>query len=244
MRASPVCLDGEWRCSRAGAGLTALRERQEGVLGVRMRLEAMAMQVPEVAGHPNRIPFEGVLTTVDEPSTRPPSGAKGHRVMLTAKAAREALPSLLGMAVGFTPGYDGHDVRRKCGLITEADVVGRELRVAGYVYGRDFPEVVKQLETGRPGSMGMSYELADAQVEDMLAQVWTVTRAVFTGAAVLLREKAAYGGTAFRLQRGRCRTGSLAAAALPKLGAMVAGFGNNASGGNCGTQKGYGALWT
>ncbi len=121
-----------------------------------MRIDAMAMQVPVVAGHPNRIPFEGVLTTVDEPSTRPPSGAKGHRVVLAAKAAREALPSLLGMAIGFTPTYDGHDVRRKCGLITEADVVGRELRVAGYVYGRDFPEVVKQLETGRPGTMGMS----------------------------------------------------------------------------------------
>lgn len=169
------------------------------------------MRVPEVSGHPNRIPFEGVLTTVDEPSTRPPSGAKGHRVVLTSKAAKEALPSLLGMAVGFTPAYDGHDVRRKCGLITDADVVGRELRVAGYVYGRDFPEVVKRLEAGAPGSMGMSYELADAQVEDMLADVWRVTRAMFTGAAVLLRDKAAYRATSFRLVRNRCNTAGLMA---------------------------------
>lgn len=176
-----------------------------------MRLEAMAMRVPEVDGHPNRIPFEGVLTTVDEPSTRAPSGAKGHRVVLTSKAAKEALPSLIGMAIGFTPGYDGHDVRRKCGLIIEADVIGRDLRVSGYVYGRDFPEVVKQVETSTPGSMGMSYELADAHVEDMLADVWTVTRAMFTGAAVLLRDKAAYRGTSFRLRRNRCRTESLVA---------------------------------
>lgn len=176
-----------------------------------MRLEAMAMKMPEVAGHPNRIPFEGVLTVVDEASTRAPSGARGHRVILTRAAATEALPSLLGMAVGFTPQWDGHDVRRKCGLITDADVVGNELRVQGYVYGRDFPEVVKQIEGGKPGVMGMSYELADAHVADMRAEVWTVTRAMFTGAAVLLREKAAYRDTSFRLRENKVRT-SLAGA--------------------------------
>ncbi len=203
-----------------------------------MRLEAMAMAVPEVAGHPNRILFEGVLTTLDEPSTRPPTGARGHRVILTTRAAHEALPSLLGMAVGFTPGWDGHDVRRKCGLITEADVVGRELRVSGYVYGRDFPEVVRQVEACGPSSMGMSYELADAQVEDTRAQIWTVTRAMFTGAAVLLREKAAYGGTAFRLLKGRCRfpMPGLAAGREDWPGPIRENFALG--------QKGWGAQWS
>lgn len=192
-----------------------------------MRLEAMAMQLPDVMGHPNRMPFEGVLTTLDEPSTRPPSGARGHRVILSSKAAKEALPSLLGMAIGFTPGYDGHDVRRKCGLITEADVVGRELRVHGYVYGRDFPDLVKRLEQGPPASMGMSYELAEAQIEDMLADVWTVTRAMFTGAAVLLRDKAAYRATSFRLRRNRVSTGGLAAVGVCR-GAITAQGGKRA----------------
>jgi hypothetical protein len=54
------------------------------------------------------------------------------------------------------------------------------------------------------GEMGMSYELADAHVADMRAQVWTLTRATFTGAAILLREKAAYRSTSFQLRR-RCR---------------------------------------
>ena len=205
-----------------------------------MQLEAMAIRVPDVAGHPNKIPFEGVLTTVDEASTRPPSGAKGHRVILTAKAAIEALPSLLGMAIGFTPGYDGHDVRRKCGLITEADVIGRELRVTGYLYGRDFPEVVKQLSTGALGSMGMSYEVADALVENMTSDVWTVTRAVFTGAAVLLRDKAAYRGTSFRLQRNRCRIGSLAAGEKGNRDVLPVDVRQGLSLG----QKGYGPLWS
>jgi hypothetical protein len=51
--------------------------------------------------------------------------------------------------------------------------------------------------------MGMSYELADAHVADMHAQLWTLTRATFTGAAILLRDKAAYRATSFRL----CRPG-------------------------------------
>lgn len=206
-----------------------------------MRLEAMAMEVPVVAGHPNRIPFEGVLTTVDEPSTRPPSGAKGHRVVLTSRAANEALPSLLGMAVGFTPSYDGHDVRRKCGLITEANVVGRELRVSGYVYGRDFPEVVRQVEASEPDSMGMSYELADAQIEDMLADVWTVSRAMFTGAAVLLRDKAAYRGTSFRLLKSRCRSAGMTATWEPE---RRVGLPNGVREALRLGQKGYGASWS
>ena len=50
------------------------------------------------------------------------------------------------------------------------------------------------------GTMGMSYELADAHVADMRASVWTLTKATFTGAAILQREKAAYRGTSFRLR--------------------------------------------
>jgi hypothetical protein len=49
--------------------------------------------------------------------------------------------------------------------------------------------------------MGMSYELADAHVADMHASIWTLTRATFTGAAILLRDKAAYRSTSFHLRR-------------------------------------------
>ncbi len=171
-----------------------------------MKLEAMAVMLPEVADHPNRAPFTGVLTLVDEPSTKPPSGARGHRVVLTRRAALVALPSLLGMAVDYAPSWDGHDARRKCGIITQADVEGARLRVAGYLYAKDFPEVERQMRQCVPGSMGMSWELADAHVEDMRAEIWTLTRATFTGAAILLRDKAAYRNTSFELAPTRCRT--------------------------------------
>lgn len=177
-------------------------------------VQAMAVTLPEVAGHPNRAPFNGVLTLIDEASTKAPSGARGHRVILTRAAALAALPSLLGMAVDYAPAWDGHDARRKCGIITHADVEGRRLHVAGYLYARDFPEVERQVRQCTPGAMGMSWELADAHVEDMRAEVWKLTRATFTGAAILLREKAAYRDTRFELgahparpdSPARCRT--------------------------------------
>jgi hypothetical protein len=84
-------------------------------------------------------------------------------------------------------------------LLTEADVVGTRLMVRGYLYARDFPEVAKSIEAQSPEAMGISYELADARVEDMRAEIWKLTRVTFTGAAVLLREKAAYRATSFRM---------------------------------------------
>lgn len=166
-----------------------------------LAMRAMAVEFPAVHGHPNRLPFEGVLTLVDVASDKAPSGARGHRVVLTRAAAETALPSLLGMAVDYKAGWDGHDARQKCGIITAANLDGRRLTVAGYVFSRDFPEIEPRV--GIEGAMGMSYELAEAHVADMRASVWTLTRATFTGAAILLREKAAYLGTSFRLARGR-----------------------------------------
>ncbi len=105
---------------RVGAGQ---REGLRGVAGLEMR--AMAVEFPEVHGHPNRLPFEGVLTLVDVASDKAPSGARGHRVVLSRAAAEAALPSLLGMAVDYKAGWDGHDARQKCGIITAAEVDGR-----------------------------------------------------------------------------------------------------------------------
>jgi hypothetical protein len=164
-----------------------------------MQLEAMAVRFPCVEGHPNRVAFEGTLTMVDMASDKAPAGARGHRVLLTREAAERALPSLLGMAVDYRPGWDGHDARRKIGLLTEANLVGRKLMVRGYLYARDFPDVAEAIEGHAPEDLGMSYEIADARVEDMRADIWKLTRVTFTGAAILLREKAAYRETSFKM---------------------------------------------
>ena len=225
-----------------------------------IELESMAVEMPVVVGHPNRVGFRGVLTLVDMPSQRAPSGAKRHRVVLTRKAAEAAIPSLIGMALDYSPGFDGHDVRRKVGIITSADVVGRNLEVSGYLYAKDFPEIVQEvarfgrmpaevaacrdgldlhgvcaakvgegarlraslafavgrlrdltagirkapsapvvLRTEAIGSggtgLGMSFEVTRVIVENRRSRIWTLTNVMFTGAAILRKDRAAFQDT-------------------------------------------------
>ena len=167
-----------------------------------LQLEAMALAMPHVAGHPNRLPFHGVLTLVGVASQRAPSGAGGHRVMLTRAAAEAALPSLLGMALDYAPALDAHDARRKIGIITRADILPMPQRktpaplgqvsVSGYLFAHDFPDVVEEIRSQAAGTLGMSYEIAKATVPAQDSPIWTVTSFTFTGAAILRRDKAAY----------------------------------------------------
>jgi hypothetical protein len=177
-----------------------------------LSLESMAIVMPTVHGHPNRAGFRGVLTIVDVASDKSPSGARGHRVLLTRRAAEAAIPSLMGMGLDYSPALDRHDAQRKIGVITRAEIVGRMIEVGGFLYARDFPEIVAEI--GRPrrtstsvsagadrnvrasrAGLGMSYEITDALVEDIKASVWVLNRVTFTGAAVLRRDKAAYCST-------------------------------------------------
>lgn len=161
-----------------------------------MEICAMSLDLPVVEGHPNRIPFHGVLTYADTESDKSPSGARGHCIVLTRAAVIQALPSLLGMSVDFKTGWDGHDYRQKCGVITAAELVGSELRVGGFIFKKDFPEVETK---SKSHELGMSYELENAHVEDMRQMVWTVTKFTFNGAAILLKDKAAYKATSFTI---------------------------------------------
>jgi hypothetical protein len=162
------------------------------------QIEALAVQMPAVVEHPNRRAFRGVLTQVDVASDRAPSGTNGKRVIVTRAAAERALASLIGMGIGFTPQLDGHDARRKVGVITAAEIEGNALVVEGYLFARDFPEIVREMERGK-NVLGMSYEIADARVEDPSAAVWKLTDVTFTGAALLKRSAAAYQNTSIEL---------------------------------------------
>ena len=147
--------------------------------------------------HPNKAPFSGVLTILDTPSDKAPRGGRGHRVLLTTQAAKDALDSLIGMGVN-SRDWTGHDAAHKIGVIDFAEIRGNEIIIAGYLFKRDCAAIIDSISAS--ADYGMSYEMADARVEDMRAEVWKLTCVTFTGAAILLRDKAAYRTTSFKLE--------------------------------------------
>ncbi len=116
-----------------------------------IELKSMAVAMPEVVGHPNRVAFSGVLTMVDVPSQRAPSGAKGHLRCAYEAGGRGRFAFTSGNGIGLLSCLDRHDVRRKVGVITRAEIVGRNVELGGHLFARDFPEIVEEIGKSRPG---------------------------------------------------------------------------------------------
>lgn len=163
------------------------------------RIEAMALIIPHTPGHPNKHPFKGILTRIDQPSDRPPEGSKNRRVVLTRAAAERALPTLMGMPVDLASDLAGHDVKRKIGVITAATIEGDAIHIEGFLYAADFPDEVARVRSER-SLLGFSYEMRNIYVKDTTAASWEITDCVFTGAAILYKDKAAYSTTSLAAQ--------------------------------------------
>ena len=159
-----------------------------------MSLAAMALNIENDDDHPNKMPFRGVMTRVDEPSDEPPSGSGGRRVTLTQAAAEAAIPSLLGMAVNYQPDFSGHDPKSKIGIITSADIVGNAIEISGFIYAADFPEVAERIRKDKD-ILGFSFEAERIYVADPGSDPLEIVECVFTGAAILRKDKAAYQST-------------------------------------------------
>ena len=175
----------------AELGVTIKDDRHRIETGRWLSIDAMALNIATDDDHPNKMPFSGVLTKLDEPSDFAPGGAAGKRIIVTAEAAQKALESLLGMAVDFTPSFDGHDIKAKIGIITSAEIVGNEIRISGFVYAADFPETAELIQALKD-VLGFSFEAQRLYVEDPSADILTITELTFTGAAILRKDKAAY----------------------------------------------------
>jgi hypothetical protein len=162
-------------------------------------LQAMSLNVPETPGHPNKLPFKGILTRIDEPSDAPPGGSGGKRVLITRAAAEQALPTLLGMPVDAKANMAGHDVKAKVGTITAATIEGNAIHIEGFLYAADFPDEVRRIQSER-NELGFSWEIQNIFVEDTTADPLVITGCIFTGAAILYKDKAAYTTTSLAAQ--------------------------------------------
>lgn len=151
---------------------------------------AMAIDLPHVEDHPNKTPFKGVLTKLNQPSDFPPGGSGRKRVVLSSDIAEKGLSSLLGMGIGFCNDFDGHDAQKKIGIITSADVVSNEIVIEGFFYSADFPNQVKRIQAEKD-DMGFSFE-AQVRTKPMNDDLLEIIECIFTGAAVLYKNKAAY----------------------------------------------------
>lgn len=167
-----------------------------------MRLEAVSLDLPHVDGHPNRMPFSGILTRVDVASDKAPQGSNGKRILLTAGAAKGALNSLLGMGVDLTKDMDGHDAQKKVGIITAAHIDGDALHIAGFIYAADFPREALRIHLDQ-SDLGFSFEARNLAVESMETDPLVVKSCVFTGAAILLKNEAAYQTTALAAAKAK-----------------------------------------
>lgn len=159
-------------------------------------LDALSLTLAPLGdAHPNKAPFHGVLTRIDEASTRPPHGSNGHKVLIPRAVAQAALPSLAGMPIDFSAGLTDHDKQRVVGIIEQGSIAGNDLLVAGYLLEKNWPDDVAAIRRQKH-VLGMSYEVSDVEVADVNASVWTLTHLTFTGAAILLKDAAAYQDTA------------------------------------------------
>jgi hypothetical protein len=155
---------------------------------------ASMMKFTEGDDHPNKLPFKGVLLTLDVASTKPPHGSRGHRIYVPKSVAEAHLDGLVGMAVNYDEDdLDSHETRHKVGIITKAWIKGNQVWVRGIIWKKDFPEAVGKLSGRR--DLGMSMELANVYVRDENEDVWHLAKFEFTGATILKKSAAAYYAT-------------------------------------------------
>lgn len=176
------------RAKQFGVDATALEKGSR--LSTSFQLSAMALNIQN-NDHPNKMPFSGILTRIGEPSDAPPDGSGGKLITISKEAAERSLHTLLGMAVNYKSGLDGHAPQFKIGIITDATISGNEIPIKGYIYAADFPKEAAEIKANKD-LLGFSYEARELYTNDPDANPCVITDCVFTGAAILLKAKAAY----------------------------------------------------
>ena len=102
--------------------------------------------------HCNKLPFKGTVMKLDTPSEGSPHNTCQivKPIMLSKKEAMKSANTMSFMGIDCVWDDDGedtsddmtgHDARFKIGVISSCYVEGSELKVEGFIYASDFPDI-------------------------------------------------------------------------------------------------------
>jgi len=153
---------------------------------------------------PNRHPFKAVLFRSDVPSVRTPLGGRRPVRIHPIALKKLDLNKLVGLPIHVVPTLDHHWIEGEdegagpqfisIGTVVSAELVGDGDAVIGegYLWDRDFPELVKMVsEAGQQGVLAVSWEIVDVEIVQGEDFDWIV-RFEPVGFAFLKAQHAAY----------------------------------------------------
>lgn len=158
--------------------------------------------------NPNKMPFQGVLTFLNVPSDEPPGGSGGLKVMIPVEVGKSALDSLKGMPINLAASMDDHDTNSVIGIIKDAwlgeeTAKGIPVYISGHIFAKSFPEEAAAIKSAQK-SLGFSYETAKTKLEVGVyngEEVAIAKSLIFTGAAILFKDAAAYHSTSLAAKK-------------------------------------------
>ena len=153
--------------------------------------------------HCNKLPFKGTVMKLDTPSEGSPHNTCQivKPIMLSKKEAMNSANTMCFMGIDCVWDDDGedtsddmtgHDARFKIGVISSCYVEGSELKIEGFIYASDFPDIADYIKQNK-SEMGFSVEMLCRAEE--LDDYINVTDVEFTGVAMLFKDCAAYQST-------------------------------------------------
>jgi hypothetical protein len=133
--------------------------------------------------------FEGILFLLNKPPAQSPRGCRGHKILFTPATIEKALEQLPGKPLFSSQCLTTHDITNPIGIIEKAFIVGDMFCISGSMHEEKF---ISQHLNASGETLGLSFDVLNANIEDLRQVIWTCIKADFIGATMLLQSKAAY----------------------------------------------------
>ena len=140
----------------------------------------------------NKLAFSGLLCTVDQPSDQPPGGANGHRCLIPRQLAANTISQLRNMPVNAAiPRLNDHARPSIVGVVQAARLGYDGVLIHGLLFNRNRPDAIQAIQANAD-QLGLSFEVADTEVESESAPVWRLSKLEWCGCSILARANVAY----------------------------------------------------